>query len=945
MSCRYLLRLVYIVLTVIFCISCRQSPTPTYHIGVSQCSDDAWRQKMDEEIRRELLFHPQMQLSIRSAGDNSALQSLQIDSFIQERVDLLIVSPNEADGLTDAVSRAYDAGIPVIVADRRVHGDKYTAFIGGDNYQVGKLLAEHIEEHLPSGGTFVLLRGLEGSTPDVYRYAGLTDHLPDNITIADELHPDWFKSNAKQLMAQYLLTHTPELILAFNDPMAIGAWEACDEWRRRQSEEGRETGIPIIIGVDALHGDGGGVEAIVSGKLDASVSYATAGDLIVRRAVQILAGEPFQRDTVIPAMLVDKDAAEPMMALSHEIDNDVQTITLLHHHIDLYSKELRQERTIFALVGLITLLAIFFFIYYLHQYRQRKRLSEQLMVAKEDLERATLSKLTFFTNVSHDFRTPLTLIADPITQLAEDKTLSKEQHTLARLAQKNAMVLLRLINQTLDLRKFESGMLRLNLSRIDLSEALAEWIEAFQPLAQKRHIHLMLNIERDVQTSFVTALDVEKTERIVYNLIANAFKFTPQNGEIKVNLKRVNDDIVFCVCDTGCGIPAEHKRYIFDSFYQVDTTNRQGSGIGLTLVRSFVNLQGGNITLRDNVPTGTCFTVTLPVNNTEDIPFTFDGGFISITPELILAELDEISSSPDDFSLTSTDILSINDSVLLCIDDNPDIRHYIRHLFQKDFTVITARNGEEGLRKAASAIPDIIICDISMPDLDGLQVTQRLKTSTATSHIPILLLTAHSLDEKKAEGLDIGADAYMIKPFNALVLKAQVKTLIDNRRRVRDSLSQQVNITTHNPAEKEHRSLSGDVEKYSGQNTPTQVTTTMEANRPAARRTRTSLTAEEKFLQQFGNIVSQNLSNENLSVETIAQEMAMSRTQLYRKIKQITNFSPNELVRKLRLEQAQLMLLKGGLTVAEVAYSTGFSSPSYFTKCYSDYFGHNPTQV
>ena len=237
------MRLVISVVSLIAFVSCNENSSPVYHIGLSQCSDDAWRQKMDEEMQRELLFHPNLRLSIRSASDNSVMQSLQIDSFIHERVDLLIVSPNEADGLTDAVSRAYDAGIPVIVADRRVHGNKYTAFIGGDNYLVGKLLAEHISRLLPRGGEFVLLRGLEGSTPDVYRYAGLKDNLPENITITEELRANWFRDNARQLMNDYLLTHSPSMILAFNDRMAIGAWEAFSSQQSASNNKLREEGV------------------------------------------------------------------------------------------------------------------------------------------------------------------------------------------------------------------------------------------------------------------------------------------------------------------------------------------------------------------------------------------------------------------------------------------------------------------------------------------------------------------------------------------------------------------------------------------------------------------------------------------------------------------------------------------------------------------------------
>ena len=904
---------------VIFCLltlGCRlKTDPPTYRIGLSQCSDDAWRKKMDEEMVRELLFHENMHLSIRSANDCSEIQSLQIDSFISEGVDLLIVSPNEADGLTAAVSRAYDAGIPVIVADRRVHGNKYTAVIGGDNYTCGRLMAEYAISQLPRGGHILLLRGLEGSTPDVLRYEGLRDNLPSNIIIDSELRANWFGQEAHDMVAALLESSVPDIILSFNDPMAIGAWEAASE----RLTEGQPK--PMIVGVDALTGKGGGVEAIAAGRLSASVNYATAGDLIIETAAQILEGRPFKRDTIIPTALIDRAAAEPMMQISKEIDKGVETITMLRNHIDLYTRQMRQERIIFMLVFVMALLVFIFFIYYLRLYRRYKQISEQLLIAQQELERATLSKLTFFTNVSHDFRTPLTLIADPVTQLAEDPTLGAEQHSLAVMAQKNSQVLLRLINQTLDLRKMESGMLRVNHSRVNMLVAMKRWTEAFMPLAAKRHIHLSLitpghntdsNNEKDCScpdSPFCAALDAEKAERIVYNLIANAFKFTPENGEIEVSLAREDENIVFSISDNGSGIPDEHKKHIFESFYQVDSTNSQGSGIGLTLVKSFVDLQGGTITVSDNHPQGTRFTIILPVGNIEQAQFTLsDADYVNITSEQILTELDE---QKDNILETPG---TIQGPIMLCIDDNSDIRHYLKHIFSKDYTVLTAKNGTEGIKKAAISVPDIIICDVSMPDMSGVEVTEQLKSATATSHIPVIMLTAHSLDDQRIEGLEKGADAYMAKPFNQNVLKAQVKTLIDNRQRVRLS-SLQTTTATANTA-------------------------------PAVPKERAQLmSAEEQFLQRFNTIVLNNLSDDTLSVETIASEMALSRTQLYRKIKQLTNYSPNELIRQTRLQEAQNMLLKGDKTVSEVAYLTGFTSPSYFTKCYYEFFGTRPNEV
>ena len=890
------LRNIFFFFLVVLLSGCSSSGSKQYHIGLSQCSDDAWRTKMNEEMRRELLFHPEMSLRIRSGDDNSVHQSCDIDSFIAERVDLLIVSPNEPDGLTDAVSRAYDAGIPVIVADRRVHGDKYTAFIGGDNLQVGHLLANYILENLPQGGRILEIQGLEGSTPAVLRHEGMMEMLEGNNISVVSCCGEWFRDKAENVVRQILEEDSHfDLIVAQNDLMGMGASDALE-----QVVPGKKI---KIIGVDALPGMGGGLKAVAEGELDASVSYATAGDLIISTAADILEGKPFLRDTVIPAMLITPIQAEALMDFSDRLEHEVATVTMMQNRVKFLGEVSRQQQLLIILTICFSAVVLLFLFHFLRLYQQRKRLSEQLMKAQKDLEHSMVSKLTFFTNVSHDFRTPLTLVTDPVSQLANDHTLTKEQHELARMAQKNSQVLLRLINQTLDFRKYESGMLRLNNSRVDLLAAMSQWVDAFQPLAHRRHVRLTMTVEPDIK-ELPVVVDVEKVERIVYNLLSNAFKFTPANGSVELRLTETAEQVVFSVIDTGVGIPKEHKQHIFDSYYQGDSTQSQGSGIGLALVHSFVLLHRGTIDLTDNTPTGTIFTVRLPKGNLQEVEVeTGEGSYIKITAEQILIEQDELSENAD-FGIIKTIGNQLTERVLFVIDDNSDIRHYLRQLFKTDYTVITAKNGVEGCKKAAQMVPDIIICDVSMPDMDGLEVTKQLKTETATSHIPILMLTAHAMDEQRVAGLEHGADAYMAKPFNSEVLRAQVQSLVANRQRIK----------------------SGNVQMM--------VTTTKSNGNPSL---------EEKFVAQFNTIVEENLNDETLSVETIADRMALSRTQLYRKIKQLTNYSPNELVRIIRLQHARNLLLQGQLSVSEVAYSTGFSSPSYFTKCYTDFFGERPS--
>ena len=864
--------------------SCSNSNQPQYRIGLSQCYDDAWRQKMNAEMERELLFHPEMTLTKRIAYGSNDVQCAQIDSFIAERVDLIIVSPNEAEAVKPAVSRAYNAGIPVIVADRRVPGDEWTAFIGGDNYRVGVLMAEWIRsvQAETSHPLQVLeVTGLPGSTPEMLRHQGLMERLSANGDRLPEIHSVVGAADAYQAVQTYLQQHARiDAIVAQNDLMAMDASKAV-----------RDLGYgPVrIMGVDGLQD---GLQAIVDGVIECTATYPSRGDLLIETAAQILAGEPFVRDTIVPTVLVDRETAEAMLDLSAEMDHEVGTITMLKQRSDILREEYRSQHVILWMVGVFSWLLIILFFYMFRLYRQRKRLHEQLMEAQGRLEEATRSKLTFFTNVSHDFRTPLTLIADPLGQLEKDKTLTQEQHGLAALAHRNTQVLLRLINQVLDFRKYESGMLKPKWSKVNMNEAMREWTEAFTPLAKQRHIALSFEAPEE---TIEAVLDIGKTERIVFNIVANAFKFTPENGHVGVRLWREGKNVCFSISDTGSGIPEAYKQRIFDTFFQMDATNSQGSGIGLALVRSFVTLQGGTISVADNPEgQGTTFTIQLPVGD----PSTADANadYVHITSDQILTELgtegqEEVSVSEDD-----------DKSIMLVVDDNADIRAYLRQVFSDTYTVITAENGTTGLRKAFISVPDIILCDLSMPDIDGLEVCRQLKTEQVTSHIPVLMLTARSLDEQQIEGYEHGADAYVSKPFKAEVLKAQVASLIENRKRVKSDKS------------KVESQKSKDLQ-----------------------------TPEEQFVQRFHSIVRENLDDETLSVEIIADKMAMSRTQLYRKIKQLTNYSPNEIIRNVRLQEARTMLSKGTMSVSEIAYRTGFTSPSYFTKCYTEFFGELPS--
>lgn len=385
---------VHIFTLIIFSISviaCNQtfSPPKRYRIGVSQCSDDAWRTKMNEEMQRELIFHPEISLEIRHASDNSQLQCLQIDSFIAEDVDLLIVCPNEAEEVKSAVSRAYDAGLPVIVADRQVTGEKYTAFIGGDNYAVGRHMASWLQscaEKLaatPQQPLQVIeIMGLAGSTPCVWRHAGLIDGLKGitNVKLMGSGNANWFAAPAR-VVADSLLRCYPEtnVIVAQNDIMAIAAAEVAEKLVYARDIYGDTRGSIYVLGTDAMTGEGGGVEAILQGKIDASITYASRGDMVIQTAVKILNNEPYLRDTILPIMLVDPAVAETMQLMSHEIEHNMATIQALQHRITWLRDMSQMQRVLLYATAacIIILLMLLIVVWWEYKYRQKVRIERE----------------------------------------------------------------------------------------------------------------------------------------------------------------------------------------------------------------------------------------------------------------------------------------------------------------------------------------------------------------------------------------------------------------------------------------------------------------------------------------------------------------------------------------------------------------------------------------
>ena len=885
-------------------MSCTQKHT-RYRIGVSQCSDDEWRHKMNNEIVREALFYDGVEVEIRTAKDNNRNQIADIKYFIDKKVDLLIVAPNEAAAITPVVEKAYRQGIPVVVIDRKILSDKYTAFVGADNYEIGKDVGQYILNRLHGKGKVLEITGLEGSTPAMERHKGLTDVLKEEpgIEITASVDGAWLQSVAGEKMDSVFQTNKNiDLVFAQNDRMAIGAYLSA-----RQQQLEKEM---LFVGIDALPGKEYGVEQIINGVLDATFIYPTGGDKIVQVAMDILEKRPYERDTKLSTALVDKTNARVMQLQTDHITEQDGKIERLNNQVNEYlSRYSAQTMFLYACLIILllfaALLAIIVRAYWtknrmnMELSRQKKKLEEQrdqLISLSKQLEEATHAKLVFFTNVSHDFRTPLTLVADPVEQLLEDKALTPRQQSLLKVVHKNVHILLRLVNQILDFRKYENDKLELVRANMNLRVQLQEWSHSFQTLALKKHIHFVLEVNDD-RADYLMAVDAEKMERVYFNLLSNAFKFTPENGTITVTLSTLTKEeggryARLVVADTGSGISVQHIRHIFDRFYQIDV-NHAGSGIGLALAKAFVELHGGEITVDSVEGKGTVFTVDIPMTVVEE-PSADLVQEPRITQQTVVEELEDME--------TEEQIPDENKECILIIDDNADVRDYVKSLLKEEYTVIEAPDGRAGLKKAMKYVPDAIICDVMMPVMDGLECCRKLKTELQTSHIPVMLLTACSFDEQRIQGFECGADSYISKPFNSKLLLVRLRNLMDNHKRLKQFFGDKTTLS---------KEPVSDVDKG--------------------------------FVDRFRELIEENLADSELSVEDLGSKMGLSRVQLYRKIKALTNYSPNELVRIARLKKAASLLASSEKTISEITYEVGFTSPSYFTKCYKDYFGESPT--
>ena len=733
----------------LFLLSGCSKPGSPYFVGISQCSEDIWRYKQNKELEMGSYIFDNINLELMSADDSDQLQIQQIQEFVDKKVNLLIVAPNSTNKVTDVLDKAYDRGIPIILFDRKTNSDKFTAFMGADNYNIGQTMGKLIAGHMKGAGTLVEITGLKGSSPAIERHNGFIDALkqyPGIRVISSELG-DWTEKSGEKAMEEVLLKYDGHIDCLFghNDRLAIGA-------RRVAMSHGIDN--IIYYGVDALPTPGGGIELVQKGILRASYIYPTQGIELMRLAKKILEGQSFERINLLQSAIVDKSNADLMLMQYKELERTNVDIEMLKGKIDVYFSQVNVQRKVITFFTILVILVILLALLVYRSYLVKTRLNYQLKIVNNKLEERNTeqhklykqledmadARMVSFTNVGHQLRTPLTLISGPVEQLKCDTSLKKEQRQLVDMMHRSLGNFLKLVDEILDFRK------------IGIDEP-----------------------------------------------------------------KSIGND-------------------------------------------------------------------TLPI-----APSTDD-----------LVKYDLIDET------------TVEKPEVLVVDDNADIRELLKTILQDMYRVTLADNGEMGLKKAKMLVPDLIVSDVMMPVMDGLEMCRMIKNDSVTCHIPVLMLTARTLEEHRVEGYAHGADAYLTKPFSAQVLLARICNLLSTRKTLRKVFAENVADSSSQVIENIDEQLQ---------------------------------TSDNTFIKRLRDTIQQNLSNSDFSVERIGEEIGMSRVQLYRKVKALTGMSPVELLRKSRVEKGRHLLKTTDLSISEIAYDTGFTSPSYFSKCFKDEFGMSPGEV
>ena len=884
--------------------SCNSESNNKITVGFSQCiSEDIWREEMNHSMQVEADLHPEIDLEIVISNRNVKKQIAQINKFVNDKVDVIIISPLESTEIVPAIENAYDSGIPVILIDRKINSDKYTAFLGADNLSIGRLTANYIASETVKPIRVIELMPDDFSSPALDRSLGFNQVAERSKNIKEVITLKPYTDGAFAQLLDSVSFEEVNYVFAFNDLIAKWAWNVAD--RKGFANNSK------IVGVDGLLGPDQGIEMVLENKLKATILYPTGGAEAIKLALRIANGEQVPKNNELDIVLIDQLNADIMKHQLLKIKNqqaDIENqIDAIEEQERLYSNQNNLLKITFCFLLLILGLAVYSIrSIFIIRKKNRQLLinNDKITIQRNQIEKIAKevkesndAKVNFFTGLSHEFKTPITLITTSLESLREMfGTKNSPIPFEISLIENNSRRLLRLVNNLLDFRKVEDQKFNLRVSKTNIYTFSNNIFKEFEREAVRRNIEFkLIAVATDLEIYFDRSL----MDKVYFNLLSNAFKFTPDNGKITIELKELQNSIQIKFLDSGIGIPDKELDSVFKPFFKGSNNRKNSSGIGLFLSKQFVDLHLGEIEVQS--VHGSTFIITLFKGNKH---FNED----QITVEQDISDFTETTSSlsldlyEQDLELTNSANNDKEQYQILVIEDNKDLLQFLAKKLAQQFEIYTS-DGTNAIEKATEEIPDIIICDINLPDKNGFEICATLKDNLTTSHIPIILLTANSDKESYLKGLDAKADLYITKPFSYDVLMQSIKSMLYNREKLRYYFTN--NLFRENP--------------------------TLQINSP-----------EQKFLIDINDIVKNSFENADFSVENLAESMGISRVQLYRKTKAILGYGVNDFINNFRLARAQELLEKSNNNISEIAYQSGFSTPSYFSTAFKAKYGESP---
>ena len=900
------------LLIIISCCACNnnESVSKKFKIGFAQAQGgDNWRETMLGEMKREVSFHNNIEFIIKDAQANSKTQKEQIQELINQKIDLLIVSPHEVLPLSPLLEKIYNSNIPIVLIDRRINSEKFTSFVGASNFEVGQNAGKYTVSLLKGKGNVLEITGLNSASPFIDRDNGFMNIISKNkgIKLIAKIN-DHELNYVKKLDSVIKNNKNIDVIFAQSDYIAKIVYQIC-------KNIGVERKIKII-GVDGLSLSGMGMDMVANNQMKATVLYPTGGQEAIQTAINILEKRPFKKENALESTIIDSTNVKILQQQSRKVIEQQLDIDKRQNRIEQQINISKNQTNIILAISITLALALILSSIFYYLFKENKKISKKLMAQKDEIseqrnklvilveqvKEATEAKFNFFTNISHELRTPLTLILGPLEDTMSSSRLHFTLKNNLELVQRNAIRLLKLINQLMDFRKIEEGKMKLNVTKNNLGNFVLEIANEFKELAKKKHISLNVN---NMATGLNIYFDNAMIDKVLFNLLSNAFKFTEEHGTINITIDQDEENSLAIVKieDDGIGMSNEDVEHAFDLFYQGHSSTFKGTGLGLSLSKELIIAHKGDIEINSKKGKGTCFTIKLPLEQDHVKPADIKSEFTQ--NNFIKDSYIYISDIlPHHYEKVSKEPLE-NVASILIIEDNDDLKDFLKNRLEGTYEVHTANNGNEGINKAFDIVPDLIISDIIMPGISGLKIAETLKNDLRSSHIPIILLTAKSSIEDQIEGMKSQADLFISKPFNLTYLEESIVSLLKNRTILREHYTSEL---------------------------------------PSESRSNNSNKLDRKFISEFTSIIEANLSNEDFSVDDIYKGLGISKIQLYRKTKALLGFNVNDYILTVRLQKAKYLLNNEDLSISEIAYKVGFASQAYFSTVFKSKFSITPSE-